>query len=74
MQRTVNTAIEEEVFSMWLAYNHGWAKDVFSTDPPHDYITGTKQNQMSRTTRTIMEPLLGSQGRRVRLKIDCELM
>jgi hypothetical protein len=74
MQRAVNTTIEEEVFSMWFAYIHCCETHVFSTGPPRDYISGTEQTQMSRRTRTRMERLLGSEGRRVQLKIDCELL
>jgi hypothetical protein len=59
MQRAVNTPVEEEVFSL---------------DPPRDYICGTEQNPVSRRKRTRMERVLGSQGRRIRLKIDCVLL
>jgi hypothetical protein len=48
--------------------------DMFSMDPPRDYVSSTEQNQMSRTTRTKMGRVLGSRGRRVHLKIDCELL
>jgi hypothetical protein len=44
-----------------------WATDMFSVDPPRDYISNTEEIQMS----TRMEQVLGIQGRRVRLKIDC---
>jgi hypothetical protein len=74
MQRAVNTTTEEEVFSMWIAYIHCWATEVSSMGPPRDYISGTEQNQVSGRTRTRTERVLGSQGRRVRLKIDCELL
>jgi hypothetical protein len=70
MQRAVNTTIEEEVFSMWFAYFHCWATDTFSMGPPRDHISGTEPNETSRRTRTRMERVLGSQERRVRLKID----
>jgi hypothetical protein len=60
------------VFSMWFAYC--WATDVFSMDPPRDYISGTELNQIIRRMRTRMERALGSEGRRVRLKIGCELL
>jgi hypothetical protein len=46
MQHTVNTTIEEGVFSMWFAYIHFWAMDVFSMYPPRDYISGTEPKQM----------------------------
>jgi hypothetical protein len=59
---------------MWFAYIHCWATDVFSVSPPRDYISGTGPNQVSRRTRKRMERALGSQGRRVRLKIECELL
>jgi hypothetical protein len=39
MQFAVNTTIEEEVFSMWFAYIHCWAMDVFSLVPPRDCIS-----------------------------------
>jgi hypothetical protein len=48
MQRAVNTTIEEEVFSIWFACIHFWAKDVFSMDPPQDYISSTAQNQIKK--------------------------
>jgi hypothetical protein len=47
---------------------------MFSMGPPRDYISGTEQNQVSRTTGSRMERVLSGQGRRVRLKIDCELL
>jgi hypothetical protein len=34
IQRAVNTTVEEAVFSMWFAYIHCWARDVFSIDSP----------------------------------------
>jgi hypothetical protein len=77
MQRVVNTTIEEEVFSMWLGYIHCGATDVFSVGPPRDYISGTEPNKIrigSDRTRMRMGRVLGSQGRRVRLNIDCELL
>jgi hypothetical protein len=40
--------------------------------PPRDCINGTEQNQIR--TRTRMERVLGSQGTRIRLKIDCEFL
>jgi hypothetical protein len=45
MQRAVNTTIEEDVFSMWFAYIHCWATDVFSMDLPRHYISGTEPSQ-----------------------------
>jgi hypothetical protein len=51
MQRAVNTTIEEEVFSMWFAYIHYWATDVFSMDPPRDYISSPVVNQKSVAER-----------------------
>jgi hypothetical protein len=50
MESAVNTTIEEEVFSMWFAYIHFWATNVFSMDPPQDYISGTVVNQKSVCT------------------------
>jgi hypothetical protein len=47
MQRALNTSIEEKVFSMWFAYIHCWAKDVFSIGPPRDYISSPLVNQKS---------------------------
>jgi hypothetical protein len=46
VQRAVNTTIEEEVFSMWFAYIHCWAKDVYSMGPPRDYVSGTEPNEI----------------------------
>jgi hypothetical protein len=65
------------MFSMWFAYTHFWARNVFSMDPPWDYISGTEPNQIRierDKTRTRMGGVLGSQGRKVQLKIDCELL
>jgi hypothetical protein len=42
---------------------------MFSMVPPRNYISSTEQNQI----RIRMERVLGSQGRRVRLKIYCQL-
>jgi hypothetical protein len=67
MQHAVNTTTEDEVFSMWLAYC--WATDVFFMDPTRDHISCTEQKQVSRRTRMRMERVLGSQGRRIQLKI-----
>jgi hypothetical protein len=55
---------------MWFAYIHCWATDIFSMDLPRNYISSTQPNQI----RMRMKQVLGSQGRRVRLKIDCELL
>jgi hypothetical protein len=43
MQRTVNTTVEEGVFSMWFTYIHCWAMVVFSMGLPQGYISGTEQ-------------------------------
>jgi hypothetical protein len=47
MQHAVNTTIEEAVFSMWFAYIHRWAMDVFSMGLPGDYISSPVVNQKS---------------------------
>jgi hypothetical protein len=47
MQRVVNTTIKEAMFSIWLAYIHCWATDVFSVGPPRDYISNPVVNQES---------------------------
>jgi hypothetical protein len=44
MERAVNTTIEEEAFSMWSAYTHYWATDVFSMDPHRNYKSGIEPN------------------------------
>jgi hypothetical protein len=31
---------------MWFAYIHCWATDVFSMDPPRNYVSGTEPNQI----------------------------
>jgi hypothetical protein len=49
-------------------------QDLFSVGPPRYYIRGTEQNQASRRTRMRMEQVLDSQGKSVRLKIDCEFL
>jgi hypothetical protein len=46
MRRVVNTTIEKAVFSMWFAYIHCGATDVFSMDPPRDHMRGTELNQI----------------------------
>jgi hypothetical protein len=76
MQRAVNTTLGEAVFSIWSAYVHCWATYVFSKGPPRDYISSPVVNQKSVVEREItrMGRVLGSQGRRVPLKIDCELL
>jgi hypothetical protein len=51
MQRAVNTAIDEDVFSMWLGYIHCWATDVFSMGPLRDYISSPVVNQKSVAER-----------------------
>jgi hypothetical protein len=48
--------------------------DVFSVGPPRDYVSGREQNKVSHRRRMRMERVLGSQGRRARLKIDYELL
>jgi hypothetical protein len=50
MYRAVNI-IEEEVFSVWFAYIHCWATDVFSMGPPRDYISSRVVNQRSVVER-----------------------
>jgi hypothetical protein len=55
---TVNTTVEEPVFSMWFSYIHCWATVVFSMGPPPDCISSTGQNEI----RTRMDGILGSQG------------
>jgi hypothetical protein len=37
--------MSQEVFSMWFAYIHCWATDMFSMDPPRDYVSSTEQTQ-----------------------------
>jgi hypothetical protein len=44
MQRAVNT-IEEKVFSMWFAYIHCKAMEVFSMGLPRDYISSAVVSQ-----------------------------
>jgi hypothetical protein len=51
MQRAVKTRIEEAVFSMWLAYFHCEATDVFSVDPPRDYVSSPVVNRKSVVER-----------------------
>jgi hypothetical protein len=55
---------------MWFVYIHCRAMDVFSLRLPRDYISSKEQNNM----RMRMGRVLGSQGRRVMLKTDCELL
>jgi hypothetical protein len=50
-QRAVNTTIEKEVFSMWFAYIHCWATDVFSMDLLPDYVSSPVVNQKSVVER-----------------------
>jgi hypothetical protein len=73
MQRPVNAAIAEEVFSVWFAYTHCWAIDAFSVSPPRGYVSGIELNQirMKRIkTRTRMERVLG--GHLFWVVIDCD--
>jgi hypothetical protein len=51
MQLAINTTIEAKVFSMLFAYIHCWETDVFSMDPPQDYISGTEPNQIRIDSR-----------------------
>jgi hypothetical protein len=44
VQLTVNT-IAKTVLSMYFAYIQYWARDVFSMDPPRDYISSPVANQ-----------------------------
>jgi hypothetical protein len=39
------------MFSVWFAYIHCWATDVFSMDPPRDYIGSPVVNQKSVVER-----------------------
>jgi hypothetical protein len=71
MQRAINTITEEVAFSMWFAYIHCWPRDMLSMGPPQDYISSPVVNQKARIR---MEQVLGSQGKRVRLKIECQLL
>jgi hypothetical protein len=58
MQHAVNAKIEDEVFSMWFAYIHFWAMDMFYMDLPQDYVSNPVVNQN-----------FNRQRRRVQLKI-----
>jgi hypothetical protein len=51
MERAVNTTIEKEVFSMWFAYIHCGANDVFSMEQPRDYISSPVINQKTVVER-----------------------
>jgi hypothetical protein len=39
------------MFSMWFAYIHCWAMNVFSMDPSRDYISSPVVNQKSVVER-----------------------
>jgi hypothetical protein len=52
----VNTKIEEEVFSIWFAYIHFWATEVYSIGPPRDYISRKSEEWLR--TRMRMEQVL----------------
>jgi hypothetical protein len=43
--------IEEELFSMWFAYVHCWATDVFPMGSPREYINSPVVNQKSVVER-----------------------
>jgi hypothetical protein len=47
MQQYNNTTIEKAVFSMWFAYIHFWATDMFSMAPPRDSVSSPAVNQKS---------------------------
>jgi hypothetical protein len=74
MQRAVITILEEEIFSVWFAYIHSEATDVFSTGPQRGDYVSSRKSEVSRRTGTRLERGLRSQGRRFRLKIDLELL
>jgi hypothetical protein len=61
---------------MWFVYIQCWAMDVFSMDLPRDYISSPVINQKSVVDReqTRMKRVFGSPGRRVQLKIYCEVL
>jgi hypothetical protein len=51
MQRVVSTTIEEAMFSVWFAYFHCGATDMFSMGPPQDYVSGVETNQIRMRER-----------------------
>jgi hypothetical protein len=73
MQRAVNTAIEENVFSVWFAYIHCWATDVFSMGPPRDYVSSPLVNQKSIVERE-RECKSPRQAKKKGSAEDCELL
>jgi hypothetical protein len=60
MQRAVNT-IEEAVFCMWFACIHCWETDMFSMDPPRDYISRPVVNQKSNTSTVTLRVVGGDE-------------
>jgi hypothetical protein len=74
MQRAANTTIEETVFSMWFAYIHCGATDVFSMDPPQDYTSSPVVELSSSGNQNENGASPRRSKRRVRSKIDCELL
>jgi hypothetical protein len=61
MQRAITTTIEEEVFSMWFAYIHCWATDVFSMRPPRDCISKRAPALQQETAQSVQAPHVSSQ-------------
>jgi hypothetical protein len=45
MECTVNTTVEEAMFSVFFAHIHCWATDVFSVGPLRNYISSPVVNQ-----------------------------
>jgi hypothetical protein len=64
------TIIRQHPFPYNGAVNTTVEEEVFSMDPPRDYRSSTEPNQI----RGRMGRVLGSQRRKIRLKIYCELL
>jgi hypothetical protein len=56
MQRSVNKTIGEEVFSMWFAYIHCWATDVFYMSAPRLYKRYGTESREREGERELGEP------------------
>jgi hypothetical protein len=73
----VNAIIEhvsQERFSMWFAYIHCWATDMFSMDLCKWYRTELNQNENVNENENENGESPRQSRKKVRLKIDCDLL
>jgi hypothetical protein len=58
MQRAVNKTIEEQSFSMWFAYIHYWATDVFSMGTELNHKREKREREWSESS-AVKEEVFG---------------